>query len=188
MVAEKLSMDGTGSGVTPTWYQLPAWYQAIQAASRRHAWIRRVQPRCALRAPGFVGSTMRPSMPVLAMAKQLHVSRSVLLPAVVGINAKQEQPNSKLLHLVVGAGMLTVLSQNSYDYSESVGKKRKKDSGRPEGLPHLAKMARQFLGRPASSAGVERMFSKAGKLHGDTKKSQDDATLQFSLLAASNSE
>ena len=79
-------------------------------------------------------------MPVLAMAKQLHVSRSVLLPAVVGINAKQEQPNSKLLHLVVGAGMLTVLSQNSYDYSESVGKKRKKDSGRPEGLPHLAKM------------------------------------------------
>ena len=85
--------------------------------------------RAALRTPGFVGSTMRPSMPVLAMAKQLHVSsRSVLLPALVGINAKQEQPNSKLLHLVVGAGMLTIISQNSYDYSESVGKKRKKDS------------------------------------------------------------
>ena len=50
------------------------------------------------------------------------------------------------------------------------------------------RVARQFLGRPASSAGVERMFSKAGKLHGDTKKSQDDATLQFSLLAAANSE
>ena len=29
----------------------------------------------------------------------------------------------------------------------------------------LAKMAAQFLGRPATSAGVERMFSKAGKLH-----------------------
>jgi hypothetical protein len=27
-----------------------------------------------------------------------------------------------------------------------------------DGLPILAKMARQFLGRPASSAGVERMF------------------------------
>ena len=38
-------------------------------------------------------------------------------------------------------------------------------SGRPEGLPTLAKMARQHLGRPASSAGVERMFSKAGRLH-----------------------
>ena len=45
-------------------------------------------------------------------------------------------------------------------------------SGRPEGLPHLAKMARQFLGRPATSAGVERMFSKAGKLHDDMKSSQ----------------
>ena len=40
--------------------------------------------------------------------------------------------------------------------------------GQPEGCsPHLAKMARQFLGRPATSAGVERMFSKAGKLHDD---------------------
>ena len=114
----------------------------------------------------------------------------MLLPAVVGINAKQEQPNSKLLHLVVGAGMLVVLSQNSYDYSESVGK-RKKDSVLADDMyevDFIAKMARQFLGRPASSAGVERMFSKTGKLHGDTKKSQDDATLQFSLLAAANSE
>eukprot|EP00965_Chrysotila_dentata_P200425 6179969-Pleurochrysis_carterae.AAC.1 len=31
----------------------------------------------------------------------------------------------------------------------------------------LAKMARQHLGRPATSAGVERMFSKAGKMHDD---------------------
>ncbi len=35
-------------------------------------------------------------------------------------------------------------------------------TGRPAGLPHLAKMARQYLGRPASSAGVERFFSMAG--------------------------
>ena len=33
-------------------------------------------------------------------------------------------------------------------------------------------MARQYLGRPASSAGVERLFSKAGKLYGDDKKAQ----------------
>ena len=36
-------------------------------------------------------------------------------------------------------------------------------TGRAEGLPALAKMARQFLGRPASSAGVERMFSLGGQ-------------------------
>mmetsp|Transcript_14069 Transcript_14069/g.42928 ORF Transcript_14069/g.42928 Transcript_14069/m.42928 type:complete len:86 (-) Transcript_14069:101-358(-) len=34
-------------------------------------------------------------------------------------------------------------------------------SGTPAGLPTLAKMARQYLGCPASSAGVERMFSRA---------------------------
>ena len=50
-------------------------------------------------------------------------------------------------------------------------------SGRPAGLPDLAKMAAQYLGRPASSAGVERMFSKAGKLHDDLKKRQVDDTL-----------
>ena len=61
-------------------------------------------------------------------------------------------------------------------------------SGRPEGLPHLAKMARQFLGGPATSAGVERMFSLAGKLHDDMKKSQGDDTLEHSLFAAANTE
>ena len=49
-------------------------------------------------------------------------------------------------------------------------------------------MARQFLGRPASSAGVECMFSKAGKLHSDDKKTQDDSTLEHTLFAAANIE
>ena len=57
-----------------------------------------------------------------------------------------------------------------------------------EGLPALAKMARQFLGRPASSAGVERMFSKAGKLYGDDKKGQEDESLEPALFAAANTE
>ena len=63
-------------------------------------------------------------------------------------------------------------------------------TGQPEGLPALAKMARQFLGRPASSAGVERMFSKgkAGKLYDDAKKSQNDETLEAALFAAANTE
>jgi hypothetical protein len=59
-------------------------------------------------------------------------------------------------------------------------------TGRPLGLPHLAKMARQFLGRPATSAGVERMFSKAGRMHDDMRAAQADGTLQHSLLAAAN--
>jgi len=61
-------------------------------------------------------------------------------------------------------------------------------SGRPEGLPALAKMARQYLGRPASSAGVERMFSKAGKLYSDDKKGQEDDTLEAMLFASANAD
>ena len=55
------------------------------------------------------------------------------------------------------------------------------------GLPVLAKMARQHLGRPASSAGVERMFSKAGKLHDGAQATEDDA-LEAALFASANTE
>jgi hypothetical protein len=58
----------------------------------------------------------------------------------------------------------------------------------PGGLPVLARMARQHLGRPASSAGVERMFSKAGKLYDDAKKRQDQETLEAALFAAANTK
>ena len=46
----------------------------------------------------------------------------------------------------------------------------------------------QYLGRPALSAGVERMFSKAGKLYGDDKKGEEDGTLEAMLFAAANTE
>ena len=49
-------------------------------------------------------------------------------------------------------------------------------------------MLRMLLGRPASSAGVERMFSKAGKLHSDAKKGQSDETLEAALFASANTE
>lgn len=65
-------------------------------------------------------------------------------------------------------------------------KKPNAASGTPQGLPMLARMVRQYFGRPASSAGVERMFSKAGKLHDDAKATQSDDTLQHCLLAAAN--
>ena len=39
---------------------------------------------------------------------------------------------------------------------------------------------------PASSAGVERMFSKAGKFYNEAKKNQNDETLEAALFAAAN--
>ena len=43
--------------------------------------------------------------------------------------------------------------------------------------PALAKMVKQYLAAPASSAGVERVFSAAGKMHSDLQKSARDSTL-----------
>ena len=48
-------------------------------------------------------------------------------------------------------------------------------------LPHLAKMARQFLAMPASSAGVERLFTAAGTMHDDFRKSTKEDTLAMQL-------
>ena len=51
-----------------------------------------------------------------------------------------------------------------------------------------SKMAKQYLAPPASSAGVERVFSAAGKMHGDLQKSAKDSTLEHSLFAAFNTD
>lgn len=53
-------------------------------------------------------------------------------------------------------------------------------------LPHLAKMARQFLAMPASSAGPERLFSAAGKMHDDQKKNTKEDTLSMMLEVKMN--
>ena len=43
--------------------------------------------------------------------------------------------------------------------------------------PALAKMVKQYFAAPASSKGVERVFSAAGNMHGDLQKSAKDSTL-----------
>ena len=62
-------------------------------------------------------------------------------------------------------------------------------TGRPhlEKNANLTRMARQFLACPATEAGVERLFSKAGKCHDGSKKSTKETTIQSILAAAINS-
>ena len=60
--------------------------------------------------------------------------------------------------------------------------------GREKEWPALAKMVKQYFAAPASSAGVERVFSAAGKMHGDLQKSAKDSTLEHSLFAAFNTD
>ena len=57
-----------------------------------------------------------------------------------------------------------------------------------EKWPTLAKMVKQYFAAPTSSAGVERVFSAAGKMHGDLQKSAKDSTLEHSLFAAFNTD
>lgn len=48
-------------------------------------------------------------------------------------------------------------------------------------LPDVYRMARQFLGCPATTAGVERAFSAAGRMHDDLKKSTGEDTIEHML-------
>ena len=61
-------------------------------------------------------------------------------------------------------------------------------SGRPQGLPCLARMARQYHGEPGSSAGTERLFSAASHAHHDLKASMGDTSLEHQLLALANTD
>ena len=45
-------------------------------------------------------------------------------------------------------------------------------------------MVKQYFAAPASSAGVERVFPAAGKMHDDLRKAMKDTSLEHSLFAA----
>jgi hypothetical protein len=47
-------------------------------------------------------------------------------------------------------------------------------------------MARQFLGCPATSASVERIFSVAGQLFDDLRRRMDDGRLEEMMWACIN--
>ena len=53
-------------------------------------------------------------------------------------------------------------------------------------FPHLALMARQYLGCPASAASAERVFSLAGRLFSDLRQSMNDGTLEKRMWAKIN--
>ncbi|KAK3234764.1 hypothetical protein CYMTET_54987 [Cymbomonas tetramitiformis] len=48
-------------------------------------------------------------------------------------------------------------------------------------LPDVFRMALQFLGCPATTAGVERTFSAAGRMHDDLRKNTEEDTLEHML-------
>ena len=52
--------------------------------------------------------------------------------------------------------------------------------------PNLARMAKQYLSMPATSAGVERLFSKAGKQYDNLSHNKSAESLQHSLMASTN--
>jgi hypothetical protein len=56
------------------------------------------------------------------------------------------------------------------------------------GLPNLSRMARQFLAAQATSAAVERLFSKAGLIHSDLRKSTSEEQIAHILMASINAE
>jgi hypothetical protein len=53
-------------------------------------------------------------------------------------------------------------------------------------LPNVARMARQFLASQASSASVERLFSKAGLVHTDLRKRLSEEQMAHILMASIN--
>jgi hypothetical protein len=52
--------------------------------------------------------------------------------------------------------------------------------------PNLAKLARQYLGCPASSASAERIFSLAGRVFGDHNQSMNPLSLEERMWAKAN--
>ena len=168
-----------------TWYQgtkfrigaltIVAWH--MSAIRRNPVGFLAQFGRAALRSARFIVSPARAALHDRAAVQQRLLSHAAALPAMMSPTVKQEP---KKLHK-----WLQLPAETNMDLDVLAWWKAKDC---PEELPALAKMARQYLGRPASSAGVERMFSKAGKLYDDAKKRQTDETLEAALFAAANTD
>ena len=55
-------------------------------------------------------------------------------------------------------------------------------------LPHLSRMARQYLGVPATSASAERLFSIAGRAYDDLRQRMGEEMLEILMWARVNRE
>ena len=88
---------------------------------------------------------------------------------------------------ILNTKLLTVAAQR-VDQCDKWGSVDRSPRRRQSKWPALAKMVKQYFAAPASSAGVERVFSAAGKMHGDLQKSAKDSTLEHSLFAAFNTD
>ena len=136
--------------------------------------------------PVSVTQVQQPVNPVIPTAKAqvttAHLLSRPILPATVSLSPTEQvmghepDDNELLKDLAIPA----VGDMNT----DVLAWWREWDTAK--GLPHLAKFARQWLGTPATSAGVERLFSRAGRMHGDLKAAMADGTLKHCLFAAQN--
>ena len=81
-------------------------------------------------------------------------------------------------------------AEKVYEVEAIEAKRRKGGSteyyvGHEEMLPCLSRMARQFLGVPASSAAVERLFSGVGQDFAKQRQAMSEGTLKSHIWARS---
>ena len=125
-----------------------------------------------------------PSTPV-AQAVAKHIQRDVgsfsgfmehmqhVLPVVV------DPVNDPIMHEVLAymAAPVESMDTDLLSWWAKVGRNK---------YPNLAKLARQYLGCPASSASAERIFSLAGRVFGDHNQSMNPLSLKEGMWAKSN--
>ena len=160
---------------------------ALGALGRRSGGLLRLAPAALPAAP------LRLVVPAVAQRFSLagtHRARARARARSIWTST-EEQPPKYLVPILAAGAVAAVLLP---DATGCMGKKKKKDTDEADDMYEVDfidlanKMARQYLGRPASSAGMERLFSKAGKLYGDDKKAQDYNSLEHALFACAKTE
>ena len=158
----------------------------------------------------MLGSTLRAStrssLRLSSLSRVALVSASSLLnlnllevrQPLTAVARVSEEKQTSMLSTLLAAGVAAAVLLPTSEPADCMGKRKKKGSvleedmygERPSRGPAAPGQDGAAVPGPPGdvSAGVERMFSKAGKLHDDLKKGQQDDTLEHSLFAAANAE
>lgn len=154
-----------------------------RATSKERSPATRKSPAAKRKSPTRIGDEILVDDAAASPKPSIRKKRSVSLASLMGNSMLRKSPDARAAE--------PELDQLQQYFNEPSVKDLNIDvllywRAKEHVWPDVARMVRQYFAAPASSAGVERVFSAAGRFHDDLRKAMKEGTLKHALFASVN--